>query len=204
VADEPTSRQPFMIGRDAVGEDGALEANRARLLELIDDIPPSADKRRDNALMCARELIARASFRAADISKMLALQPESTECSTLLADLAAIWRVQAQLVAEIGRVFGKSGQLTEKSIISCLFRHAAAQFAREVVTGLGERLLVQCGSQRARPDAGTEIVPRVARQRSSRLLPIIGAVIVAAYAYYDTDRIGQEAIEFFTKEIELT
>jgi hypothetical protein len=193
-----------MIRRDVLREDEALETNHARLLELIDDVPPSTDTRRNNALIRARELIAGASFRAADISKMLALEPESTEGSTLLADLTAIWRVQAQLVADIGRVFGKSGQLTEESIVSCLFRHGAAQFAREVVTGLGERWLVQCGSQRARPNTGNEIVPRVARQRSSRLLPIIGAAAVAAYAYYDTDRIGQEAIEFFTKEIELT
>jgi hypothetical protein len=78
-----------------------------------------------------------------------------------------------------------------------LFRHAAAQFARELVTGIGERLRV---GRAPAHKIGTEIVPR---QRRSGLLPMIGAVAVAAFAYYDTDRIGQGAIEFFSKEIDL-
>jgi hypothetical protein len=202
VIDEPISRQPPMIRPDAVREDEALEINCSGLMELTDDIPPSADKGR-TALLRARELVAGASFRAADISKLLALQPESMGSSILLNDLAAIWRVQAQLVADIGTVFGKSGKLSEESVISCLLRHAAAQFAREVVTGIGEKLLVHRRSQQPSQSAGSEIVPRGARQRSSRLLPIMGAIAVAAYAYYDTNRLGQEAIDFFIKEIEL-
>lgn len=203
MADEPISRSAPMIRPDHTREDEELETNRARLPALIDDIQPSIDKGATNALMRARELISGASFRAADISRMLALEPASTTSPALLADLAAIWRVQAQLVGDVGRVFGQSGKLAEESIVSCLFRHAAAQFAREVATALGERLLVPRCSQRPRQNTGSEIVPRVARQKSSRLLPIIGAVAVAAYAYYDTGRIGQEAIEFFTKEIDL-
>jgi hypothetical protein len=34
------------------------------------------------------------------------------------------------------------------------------------------------------------------------LLPAIGALAVAGYAYYDTEQVGQTAIEFFTKDIE--
>jgi hypothetical protein len=203
VADEPIHGQTQIAG-PAAAQDEALEKNRVRLLELIDDIPPDSDKRSDTALMRAQELIAAASFTAADLSKMLALQPRLREgCSTVLADLAAIWRVQAQLVSDIGSVFDKTGKLSEDSIVSCLFRHAASQFAREAVTSFGERLLGHCHSQ-PRQSLGTEIVNRAEAPKRSNLLAMIGALAVAAYAYYDTDRIGQQAIEFFTKEFELT
>jgi hypothetical protein len=188
----------FTQTRGALVEgDETVTTRSVSVRELINDIPLSTENRTSNALLRARELIAGASRRAADLSKGLALQPENSACTNLFADLAAIWRVQAQLVTDIGTVFGKSGKLTEDSIIYCLFRHAAAQFACEIVTGLGERLIGERGPRQRR---GTEIVPR---QRSSRLLPVIGAVAVAAYAYYDTDRIGQHAIEFFSKEIDL-
>jgi hypothetical protein len=50
---------------------------------------------------------------------------------------------------------------------------------------------------------GIRIVHRVARGGLWRLLPAIGALAVAGYAYYDTDQVGQTAIEFFSKDIEL-
>jgi hypothetical protein len=50
---------------------------------------------------------------------------------------------------------------------------------------------------------GIRLVHRVARRGLWRLLPAIGALAVAGYAYYDTEQVGQTAIEFFSKEIEL-
>jgi hypothetical protein len=50
---------------------------------------------------------------------------------------------------------------------------------------------------------GVRLVHRVARGGLWRLLPAIGALAVAGYAYYDTEQVGQTAIEFFSKEIEL-
>jgi hypothetical protein len=37
----------------------------------------------------------------------------------------------------------------------------------------------------------------------SRWLPIIGALGVAAYAYYDTGKVAENAIEFFSSEIDV-
>jgi hypothetical protein len=35
-------------------------------------------------------------------------------------------------------------------------------------------------------------------------LPAIGALAVAGYAYYDTEQVGHTAIEFFSKDMELS
>jgi EcsC family protein len=160
-----------------------------------------------DAALRARKLTAEAALRAAAISGALALPTGPLGWLTILPDLAAIWRLQAQLVADIGAVFGKRGKLTEESIIYCLFRHAAAQAVRDLVTRMGERVVVQRVSMRATENVldriGVKLVHRVFRRGLWRLLPAIGALAVAGYAYYDTEQVGKTAIEFFSKDIEL-
>jgi hypothetical protein len=111
------------------------------------------------------------------------------------------------MVADIGAVFGKKGKLTEESLIYCLFRHAAAQVVRDLLTRMGERVVVQRISVRAAENVlagiGIKVIQRVVRGGLWRVLPVLGAMGVAGYAYYDTQQVGKTAIEFFTKDIEL-
>jgi hypothetical protein len=176
------------------------------LLKVIHEIPTSAEKETSEALIRARKLISETSFKAAAISGALALPVGPLGWLTILPDLAAIWRLQAQMVADIGSLFGKSGKLTEESMIYCLFRHAAAQVMRDLVTRMGQRIVVQRTSLRVAENVlesiGIKIVQRVARGGLWRLLPAIGALAVAGYAYYDTEQVGQTAIELFSKDIE--
>lgn len=176
------------------------------LLKVIHEIPTSAEKETSEALIRARKLISETSFKAAAISGALALPVGPLGWLTILPDLAAIWRLQAQMVADIGSLFGKSGKLTEESMIYCLFRHAAAQVMRDLVTRMGQRIVVQRASLRVAENVlegiGIKIVQRVARGGLWRLLPAIGALAVAGYAYYDTEQVGQTAIELFSKDIE--
>src|SRR5512142_2064827 len=196
-----------LVRRGAAQEREILEKLFGVLFRVINDIPPSTETQRTEAMARARKLIADASFRAAAISGALALPPGPLGWVTILPDLAAIWRLQAQLVADIGAVFGKRGTLTDESMIYCLFRHAAAHVVRDLVTRMGERLIVQRVSVRAAEDLlatiGVTVIQRVSRGGLWRLLPAVGALAVAAYAYYDTEQVGRTAIEFFATDIEL-
>lgn len=196
-----------LIRRGALQERELLDRLFRILFRVIHEIPTSAEKETSEALIRSRKLISEASFKAAAISGALALPPGPLGWFTILPDLAAIWRLQAQMVADIGAVFGKQGKLTEESLIYCLFRHATAQVVRDLVTRMGQRVVVQRGSLRAAENVlesiGIKLVHRVARGGLWRLLPAIGALAVAGYAYYDTEQVGQTAIEFFSKEIEL-
>ena len=49
---------------------------------------------------------------------------------------------------------------------------------------------------------GLKITQGMVGKSASRFLPIIGAVGVGAYAYYDTNQVAKTAIELFSKEIE--
>jgi EcsC protein family len=200
------SHNPLIL-RGALQERELLDKLFRILFKVIHEIPASTEKETSEALIRSRKLISEASFKAAAISGALALPSGPFGWFTILPDLAAIWRLQAQMVADIGGAFGKKGKLTEESMIYCLFRHAAAQVVRDLVTRMGERVVVQRGSLRVAEDVlqriGIKLVHRVARGGLWRLLPAIGALAVAAYAYYDTDQVGQTAIEFFSKDIEL-
>jgi hypothetical protein len=68
-----------------------------------------------------------------------------------------------------------------------IVQHVSLQMAESIITGLSIRVL-----------------RRVARGGMWRLLPAIGALAVAAYAYYDTEQVGRNAIDFFSKDVELT
>ena len=61
-----------------------------------------------------RELARAAARRAAAISGGLALPPGPLGVLTLVPDLIAIWRIQAQLVADIAGARGRSGSLTRE------------------------------------------------------------------------------------------
>ena len=201
-----SSHNPLIL-RGALQERELLDKLFGILFKVIHEIPTSTEIETSEALIRSRKLISEASFKAAAISGALALPSGPLGWLTILPDLAVIWRLQAQMVADIGAVFGKKGKLTEESMIYCLFRHATAQVVRDVVTRMGERVIVQRGSLRVAENVlesiGIRVVHRVARRGLWRLLPAIGALAVAGYAYYDTEQVGQTAIEFFSKEIEL-
>jgi hypothetical protein len=207
MSNEPTYMHNPIISKGAAQENELLEKLFTVLFKVINEIPSSAEKRSSDGVLRARKLTAEASLKAAAISGALALPTGPLGWLTILPDLAAIWRLQAQLVADIGAVFGKRGKLTEESMVYCLFRHAAAQAVRDLVTRMGERLVLQSVSVRVAENVlrriGVKVVHRVARRGLWRLLPAIGALAVAGYAYYDTEQVGQTAIEFFTQDIEL-
>jgi hypothetical protein len=200
------SHNPLIL-RGALQERELLDKLFRILFKVIHEIPTSTEKETSEALIRSRKLISEASFKAAAISGALALPSGPLGWLTILPDLAAIWRLQAQMVADIGGAFGKKGKLTEESMIYCLFRHATAQVVRDLVTRMGERVVVQRGSLRVAENVlegiGIKLIHRVARGGLWRLLPAIGALAVAGYAYYDTEQVGQTAIEFFSKDIEL-
>ncbi len=195
-----------IVHRGALQERELLDKLFGILFKVIHEIPKSTEKETSEALIRARKLITEASFKAAAISGALALPVGPLGWLTILPDLAAIWRLQAQMVADIGALLGKKGKLTEESMIYCLFRHAAAQVMRDLVTRMGERIVVQRASLRVAENVlesiGIKLVQRVARGGLWRLLPAIGALAVAGYAYYDTEQVGETAIEFFSKDIE--
>lgn len=176
-----------------------------QLLDLILEIPPSREAQQDNPVAAAEAIASRAAWRAAGVSVGLALPPGPWGLLTVFPDLVLIWRIQAQMVADIAGVFGKTACLVPETMIYCLFRHAASHALRNFVVRSSERVLIKRSSVRflrnALQKAGVHIASRSAQRAVLRWLPLLGAAGVGAYAYADTKRVAKTAIHLFRHEI---
>jgi len=189
----------------AIPAHGLVQRTRDALLELISRVPESSEDRAVDAAMRARELTTAAALKAATISGGLALPPGPLGLVTVLPDLYAVWRVQARLVSDIAAVYGQRAFLSQESMAWCLFRHAAAQAVRDVITRVGERVVVNGTSLRALEailtKVGVTTTERLLERGAARFIPVVGALGVAAYAYYDTGQVGRTAMDLFGQEI---
>jgi hypothetical protein len=154
-----------------------------------------------------RELARAAARRAAAISGGLALPPGPLGVLTLVPDLVAIWRIQAQLVADIAGARGRSGSLTREQMLWCLFRHAASHVMRDVVVRGGQRAIVHrltvSALQSIATRLGMQLSQQLVAKAASRWVPGLGAAAVAAYAWWDTERVARVADDLFSREIVL-
>lgn len=152
-----------------------------------------------------QRLVRQAARRAAVISGGLALPPGPLGMLTLVPDLIAIWKIQAQLVADIAGARGRSGTLSREQMLYCLFRHAASQVLRDVVVRAGERAVVSrltvTTLQSLASRLGVQLSRQMIAKSASRWLPGIGAAAVAAYAWWDTERVARTADELFSREV---
>lgn len=173
---------------------GVVEA----LEDLIARVPPSREHSADAPSAAAQAIARKAASRAAALSGALALPPGVLGLLTVVPDLVAIWRIQAQMVADVAGLYGSEMQLTRSHMLYCLFRHASSQVARDVVVRAGQRLVVRQLSGGALKSVlagiGISVTQRVAGTAASRWVPVLGAAAVAGYAYFDTLQVAKTAV----------
>jgi uncharacterized protein (DUF697 family) len=165
---------------------------------IVARVPVARETESSQPGSAARALARKSATRAAALSGALALPPGIFGMLTVLPDLVAIWRIQAQMVADIAGLYGRELELTRAHMVYCLFRHATSQLARDVAVRAGERLVIRQISGGALKSAltsvGMSVTQRVAGTAASRWLPVIGAAAVAGYAYYDTLQVAKTAM----------
>jgi hypothetical protein len=118
-----------------------------------------------------------------------------------LPDLKIILTIQSQLIADIAAAHGRSAELATETMVWCLFRHTASQFLRDQLVRHGQKVAAKTLSRQAVKKilrrAGISLSERVAAKAVSRWIPVVGALGVAGFAWYDTSRIGEWASGFF-------
>lgn len=171
------------------------------LFELITDIPGSLYTPIQNPDDKARLLAQRAAWKSATVSTSLSIPAGITGILTAIPDIAAIWKIQAQLVADIAASYGKLALLSREAMIWCLFRHSAAQLLRDIAVRTGSRIIVQKLSATAikaiLAKIGASISSKLLGKTLLRAIPAIGALGNGAYAFYDTLEVGKTAAAYF-------
>jgi len=164
---------------------------------IITDIPAPHTRPVSNPDEQATAIARAAAKRAALLSGSLALPPGPLGLMTVLPDLYLIWQTQRQMVADIFALYDRTAELTRTHMLYCLFRHAATQVLRDVAVRAGQRLVVRQLSAGALSSAlksvGVAVTQRIAGTAASRWIPLIGAVAVAGYAYFDTMQVAKTA-----------
>jgi hypothetical protein len=176
------------------------------IVDLLGRVPDSSEVEQPAPEQQAGAIARAAAARAALTAGGLALPPGPLGWLTVLPELIAVWRLQAQMVADIAGVYGRKAQLGREQMMVCLFRHTAAQAVRDLVARVGGRLLIQDMPVRALQSLATALGRSLSRRAIGRglgrWLPVVGAVGVGAYAYYDTLQVARTARELFGGERE--
>jgi uncharacterized protein (DUF697 family) len=198
-----TKKSEYIPARRNQPESETALASRIsrHLLDLLSNVPKTAEQRADNTEARVRSLTSAASNKAALAAGTLALPPGPLGWLTIIPELIAIWRIQAQLVADISGAYGVSARLNREQMMYCLFKHAAAQAVRDLVVQVGGRLISQDVPirviERVAQAVGLRVTKRLVGGGITRWLPVIGAVGVGAYAWYDTRQVARTAIRLF-------
>lgn len=175
-----------------------------KILRVLSEVPASKEPVKADPVAAARGRANQAAIAAATAAGSLALPVGPLGWLTILPELMAVWRIQAHMVADIAAYFGKQGSLTREHMVYCLFRHAASQAVRDLVVRVGGRALVRAASigtlNRVAQRIGVNLTQRLVTRASARWLPVVGALGVAAYAYYDTGQVAKSAIELFRRD----
>ena len=144
------------------------------IFDLITNIPESIYVSSMDADSRVKLITQRASFKAATVSTTLSIPAGFTGILTAIPDIAAIWRIQAQLVADIAATYGKIALLTREAMVWCLFRHSAAQLLRDVAVWSGACSAIAPPSSSATSPSvpaaasSSKSFPRPPSRRSSR------------------------------------
>ena len=174
------------------------------VLDIAGEVPDSAEHKSRSPQQRARAIASSAANRAAVTAGTLALPPGPIGWLTIVPELVAIWRIQRQMVADIAAAYGVSAELTPSRMLYCLFRHAAAQAMRDIVVQVGARLLIQDVPlrmiERIASKIGVSVSKRLVGRGIARWLPVIGALGVGAYAYYDTGQVARTAMTLFAAQ----
>ena len=175
------------------------------IMDLVLYVPPSTEHALENPSARAHAISRSAARNASLIAGSLSLPPGFIGWLTVIPELLSVWKLQAQMVSDIASVYGKQKNLGHEQMLYCLFKHVSAQLFRDVVVRVGERVVVQQTTvqllQSIAQQLGIKVAKAALRQSAARFVPLLGAVGVGAYAYFDTLQVAKTAVELFEREI---
>lgn len=173
------------------------------IMDLVVAIPDSAEQPVELPGVRAQAIARSAARKTSMIAASMALPPGLLGWLTVLPELLGVWKVQAQMVADIAAVYGKKKELGREQMLYCLFKHVAAQLFRDVIVRVGERAVVQQTTykmlQSITQQLGLAVSKTLLKRSASRFVPFLGAATVGAYAYFDTLQVAKNAAELFER-----
>lgn len=178
-----------------------------RLLDLVARIPTPREKEVDVPAERASQIARAAAAKSAAAAGALALPPGALGWITITPELYAVWRLQAQMVADIAGAYGKTHLLGREQMLYCLFGHTAAGAFEDLIVRVGERWLIRRTPLSSLYAVGNKVAMLIAQRSAGRMVtrwvPVVGALGVAGFVYVDTGKVADTAIELFEHDVEV-
>lgn len=151
------------------------------------------------------ELIAKTSNTNAAISGAVGMIPGPWGMAAAVPEIVLIIKNQMRMIYDIGMAQGKSTKDMTPELILGVFVSSTGSAAVGVLSMQGSKILVKRSSlrviQKVIAILGGRVTQQVAKSAVAKWIPIAGAVAMAAWSKISTKKLGDKALEIFSKEI---
>ena len=190
------------MSADHAGHTGPLGQ---AIVDLVVYLPPSNEQVQEHPRARAHHISRIAARRTSLVAGSLSLPPGFLGWLTVVPELISVWKIQAQMVADIAAIYGKQKSLGREQMLYCLFKHVSAQLFRDIVVRVGAKVVIQQTTQKMiqsiAQQLGIKLTHKIISKSAARFVPFLGAVGVGAYAYFDTLQVAKNAVELFEGDI---
>lgn len=173
-------------------------------LELLTTVPDTREDASSTPRARAHVIAQAAGLKAALVAAAMSLPPGPLGWLTLPLELVSVWRIQAQMVADIAGAYGRTTALSQAVMMHCLFQRVTTQVARDLAVRFGQGLLTHRFALRVIESIacriGASLGRRAVGRGLTRALPVVGAAAAAYCARLDTQQVARAAIAFFEPE----
>jgi len=147
-----------------------------------------------------------ASWEAFGISSVAALPPGPIGWATILPELAAVLKIQTNLIYRIATFYGKQGKVNHTLILLIFANEAGLAIGQTLAKRMGTKLVIRSlGSKALRPIAqkvAARIGARITQRAVGRWVPFVLAPVFGAFSKSMTTKIGREADKLLRQDIE--
>lgn len=150
--------------------------------------------------------ITKASWEAFIIQTIFGVPPGSIDMTTVIPELIAVIKIQVNLVYKIAKYYEKERQVTSPIIIHILATALEMVLGRNIMKKTGTRIIMRPVGSKAITNLarklGTRMTLEFVARIGDRRIPFVTATMLGAYFRGQTKKVGNAAIDVFSKDIE--
>ncbi len=163
-------------------------------------------KEEEGTFGSTEEMIDEAARRAFRISTALGLIPGPLGMATILPEIAALTKLQINLIYRIAKYHGQEEKFNKELVLLILGNATGVAVGEIVLRRVGTALVVRSVNARVTRAVarkiGARIINRAAERAVARWIPMAAAPLFGYFSRSLTKRIGREARRLFSQEIE--
>lgn len=175
------------------------------LAKAISEVPEPKLIGKPNDEVYLKKIIKHSALKSSSVSASLALPGGLWGYVSMIPDMAVVWQIQSQLISNIAAAHGKHHLVTREQMLWCMFRQIGVGALKEVIVQQGSQYIVKQMGPKLKKQIlekiGYNVLKASGGKAFGRIVPLVGTVSAGALTYYDTWRVGKNAMEFYSRDV---